>query len=320
MSNAPLNVEDFKGLLKGELEAFSYSVDDLIERYGRTYLNDAEFIVGKLNEFAARHGHSIEDVLNLYRRFTEQVIEEYRVYAETGKYRYETGESPGAVFGNEQFDFCYLYVLTISTALNRSRYEVYLHYREMVRKYLAHGDLLLEIGGGNCLDALFASDFGHVDVYELNSESLVWQEIAGLSGKVNLKIETYDFAESKRYDFVSMLEVLEHVTDPGAYLRGAHRVLKDDGRAYLTFAIRMPQFDHIYHFRSIEECQQLLSEAGFRVVDDYCTISSYRPFSEAERWELAADPHYAVTYCCVVEKLPPETDALLLDFNVSLDT
>ena len=320
MTNATLNVEDFRGLLKGELEPFSYSVGNLMERYGQTYLDDAEFIIGKLTEFAARHGHSLEDVLSLYRRFTDQVVEEYRLYAQTGKYRYETGESPGPVFAEGHFDLCYLYVLTLSTALNQSRYEVYLHYREMVRKYLAHGDLSLEIGGGNCLDAMFASDYGRVEVYELNKESLLWQEIAGLRGKINLKIETYDFAEIRRYDFVSMLEVLEHVTDPGTYLRGVHRVLKDDGRAYLTFAIRMPQFDHVYHFRSIEECQQLLSETGFSVVDDYCTISSYRPFSEAERWELAADPRYAVTYCCVVEKLPPETDALLLDFNVSLDT
>jgi SAM-dependent methyltransferase len=320
MSIATPHVEDFMGLLKGELEPFSYSVGDLIERYGRSYLDDAEFILGKLKEFAARHAHSLEDVLGLYRHFTDQVVEEYRLYAETGKYRYETGESPGAVFAGSNFDLCYLYVLTLSTALNRSRYEVYRHYREMVQKYLAHGDSLLEIGGGNCLDAMFASDFGRVEVYELNKESLLWQEIVGLRGKIDLRIESYNFAESRRYDFVSMLEVLEHVADPSAYLRGVHRVLKDDGRAYLTFAIRMPQFDHLYHFRSIEECQRLLSETGFRVADDYCTISSYRPFSEAERWELAADPRYAVTYCCVAEKLPTDTDALLLEFNLSLDT
>ena len=306
-------------LLTGELEPFSYSVGDLIERYGQTYLTDAEFIMTKLKEFAARHNDTLEDVLSLYRHFTDHVVDEYRRYAQTGKYRYETGETPDVVFADGQFDLDYLYVLTLSTVLNRSRYEVYLHYREMVRKYLKHKNSLLEIGGGNCLDALFASDFANVDVYELNEESRVWQEIAGLNGKINLKIKTYDFAESGRYDFVSMLEVLEHVTDPGAYLCGVHRVLKDEGHAYLTFAVRMPQFDHFYHFRSIEECQQLLSETGFGLSDDYCTISSYLPFTEAERWQLAADPRYAVTYCCVVDKLPRKTDALLLDFNLALD-
>ena len=319
MSNAVLNVENFKGLLKGELEPFSYTVGELIEHYGQSYLDDAEFILGTLEKFAAGQGHNLEDVLKLYRRFTDHVVEEYRRYAQTGKYRYETGAQPDTVFAGDDFDVCYLYVLTLSTALNRSRYEVYRHYREMVRKYLERGNSLLEIGGGNCLDAMFASDLGRVEVYELNRKSLQWQELVGLRGKINLKIESYDFAESRHYDFVSMVELLEHVSDPGAYLRGAHRVLKDYGRAYLTFAIRMPQFDHLYHFRTIEECEQLLSETGFCVADDYCTISSYRPFTEAERWELAADTRNAVTYCCVVKKLPRATDALLLDFNLSLD-
>ncbi|MFN2416198.1 MAG: class I SAM-dependent methyltransferase [Pyrinomonadaceae bacterium] len=320
MSDASTYVEDFLGRLKGELEPFAYSVSDLVERYGRAYQDDAAFILRKLEEFAARHGHGLPYVLDLYLRFTEHTVEEYRLYGATGRYRYETGEPGGAIFPGGDFDLSYLYVLTASTALNRSRYEVYRHYREAAREYLKPGGSFLEIGGGNCLDALFAGDFGRVEVYEVNEKSLVWQEILGLSGKVDLRVATYDFEDSGRYDFVSMLEVLEHVSDPGEYLRGAHRALKDDGRAYLTFAIRMPQFDHLYHFKSVEQCRRLLSESGFRVADDYCTISSYRPFDEAERWELADDPRYAVTYCCVAEKQQPEeADDLLREFNLSLD-
>lgn len=320
ISDSAYCVEDFLGLLEGELEPFKYSVADLIERYGNGYLDDAEFIIRKLQAFASIHGHDLAEALAIYRRSTEQVVEEYRLYAATGKYRYETGESPRSVFTGDHFDLSYLYVLTLSTALNRSRYEVYLHYREMARKHLPRGGgWFLEIGGGNCIDAMFINNFGHVKVYELNEKSIIWHEILGLIGKVDLRIEPYRFEELEQYDFVSIIEVLEHVGDPAAYLRGLHKVLKYDGRAYLTFAVRMPQFDHVYHFRSVEECQQLLSDAGFRVADDYCTISSYRPFAEGERWKLAADPRYAVTYCCVAAKQSPETEAILREFNLSLD-
>jgi SAM-dependent methyltransferase len=137
---------------------------------------------------------------------------------------------------------------------------------------------------------------------------------------VDLKIEYYTFDDRARYDFVSMIELLEHVSDPAAYLRGAHRVLADDGCAYLTFAVRMPQLDHLYQFDSVEECRQLAEAAGFRVVEDYCTINTHQPFAEAERWGLAADPKYAVTYCCLVRKQTGrEAAALIEDFNDDLD-
>jgi SAM-dependent methyltransferase len=320
MLSASTYVEDFLSHLNGDLEPFGYSVRDLIECYGREYEDDAAFILGKLEEFAALHGHGLVEILELYLQFTRQVVEEYRLYGKTGRYRYETETSAAPDFGDGDFNLSYLYVLTLSTALNRSRYEVFRHYRGMLKKHLGPGGAILEIGGGNCLDALYTCDFGSVDVYELNDKSLIWQELLGLRGQINLKIETYDFADLRRYDFVSMIELLEHVSDPAAYLRGLHKVLKDDGHAYLTFAVRMPQFDHLYHFRSADECKRLLDDSGFAVAEDYFTISSYRPFREEERASLANDSRYAVTYCCVVEKQSgAEAEQLLREFNLSIE-
>jgi hypothetical protein len=178
---------------------------------------------------------------------------------------------------------------------------------------------VLEIGGGNCLDSMFVSGFGTVDVYEKNELSLVWQKILGLGQRITLKLENYCFQDIGKYDLVTMIELLEHVESPNSYLKGARAVLEDDGYGYLTFAVRMPQVDHIQQFDSIEECKNLIQQCGFGVVEDFCTILNYVPFDDDERWSLAADPNYAVTYCCVVEKeTENDIDRLVGTFNDQL--
>src|SRR5437764_8555349 len=99
MLRASTYIEDLLSYLKGDLEPFSYSVRDLIECYGREYEADAAFILRKLEEFAALHGHGLVDILELYLQFTRQVVEEYRLYGRTGRYRYETETSAGPDFG-----------------------------------------------------------------------------------------------------------------------------------------------------------------------------------------------------------------------------
>ena len=312
--------EDFRQRLQGDCEPFAYHVRELEQLYGDTYRRDAALIMQQLESFASHHGDALPGVLHRYEEYTRELLAEYEAYRRTRRYRHSSEEEIEHIVDGEQFKKEYLYTLTLSTALNRSRYEVHLHFKEMIKKYLKPGSTILEIGGGNCLNALLASDYGRVCVYEKNELSLLWHEILELQDKVELKIQTYRFDEPNRYDFVVMVELLEHVNDPSRYLDGAYTVLKDKGHAYLTFALRMPQVDHVSEFTSVEQCHALLDEAGLPVVEEYCTISSHRPFDEEERWELARDPKYPVTYCCVVGKFASnEASPQVESFNEELE-
>jgi hypothetical protein len=306
--------------LHGDLELFAYEIRDLTERYGEVYTRDATFILINLEQFAAHHGDTLLGILRLYYDFTRQVVEDSKLFARTGRYQNSSESDIEHLVSDATFQLHYLYFLTLSSALLRNRYEVFRHYRSMVRKHLGGDNLCLEIGGGNCIDALFLSDFGRVDVFERNEMSLLWQKILGIENKVNLKIAYYDFGDRAKYDFVTMIELLEHVSDPAQYLKGAHRVLKDEGSAYLTFALRMPQVDHLFLFESIEQCQGLLSDSGFSIVEDFCTINTHQPFAEETRWTLANDPKSAVTYCCYVKKHEAREIQRLIDvFNDGLN-
>jgi len=308
--------EDFRRLLVQDLEFFRYPVDDLVQRYGSEYMEDSVPILRWLEEFAQRNGSTFIEVLSQYGAYVRRAALEYREFQKSGDYQCALGENTDSLRDDPALQLQYLYILTLSTALNRSRYDVFRHFRTTVREYLSPGGRMLEIGCGNCLDALYVSQYAQVDAYELNPYSVCWQKMLDLRDRVSLHTEWYDFVSAHPYDFVAMIELLEHLREPLQYLAGAHRVLKDGGYGYFTFAIRMPQFDHLFQFNSVEECKDMICTSGFRIVDEFCTISTYLSFEEHERWQLAGDPRYAVIYCCLAQKSSSEQTSDLLDaFN-----
>jgi SAM-dependent methyltransferase len=302
---------DFLDLLQDDLEFFRYPVLDLVDRYGESYKGNALFILGRLEKFAGAQGDTLVDTLSFYARYVKQVAED--------RQRLQGGTKAGAIPWDRQFQLEYIYALTLSTALNRSRYELFVDYRRVLEEHFQRG-ALLEIGAGNCLDAEFASSCGTVRAYEKNELSRVWQSALSLDKTFDLRIEEYRFDEPDAYDFVTMIELLEHLEDPGKCLENTARVLKDGGLAYLTFAIRMPQIDHLFNFMSVQECRNLLAETSLAPIWEQCLIDTYLPFEENERWRLADDPRQAVIYCCLVRKMRREELGTVVDeFNERLE-
>jgi len=67
--------------------------------------------------------------------------------------------------------------------------------------------------------------------------------------------------------FLTNVEVLEHLEDPLAFLKGLNRMLEVDGLAMITAAITAPNADHIYLYNSVNEVVAQIEEAGFKVLD-----------------------------------------------------
>ncbi|MFH0908122.1 MAG: class I SAM-dependent methyltransferase [bacterium] len=59
--------------------------------------------------------------------------------------------------------------------------------------------------------------------------------------------------------------MLEHLEDPGAFLRSLAGQLTKGGRAFVTLALTAAQPDHIYEFRTAEEAERMAEAAGFVV-------------------------------------------------------
>jgi SAM-dependent methyltransferase len=310
---------DLLRLLGAGLELFHYSASDLGERYGDAYKSDAVFLFQKAEDFARACGDDLHAALASYRAWIERAAVG-RSASGPPHAAGAGGRTAGLSLDDPGLRRDYFYALTLSTALNRSRYELSRHYRQSVQEHLRAGATTLEIGAGNCLDAALASRYGRVCAYEKNDLSRVWLRLLDLAGSVDLRIESYLFDQPRTFDLVVMIELLEHVADPGAYLEGAYRVLKDEGLAFLTFAVRMPQFDHLTDFASIEECRGLLADHGFAIRQERCLIDTYLPFEEADRWRLAGDSTHPLVYSCLVSKVAPLRESTdLVAWNEEID-
>lgn len=79
-------------------------------------------------------------------------------------------------------------------------------------------------------------------------------------------------------DWLVCVEVLEHMDDPVAFLRGLRRNMALGARAFITAALNAAHADHIYLYRNSNEVLTQLIEAGFTLEQSFVG-AAYKPSS-----------------------------------------
>ncbi len=77
-------------------------------------------------------------------------------------------------------------------------------------------------------------------------------------------------------DWLVCVEVLEHLDDPVAFLRGLKRNMAPGGKAFITAALSAAHADHIYLYRNAGEVLEQLLEAGFSLEQSFVG-AAYKP-------------------------------------------
>jgi ubiquinone/menaquinone biosynthesis C-methylase UbiE len=77
-----------------------------------------------------------------------------------------------------------------------------------------------------------------------------------------------EFESEKKFDYIIMGEVLEHVEDPMSLLLAVKKLLAPEGRFYMTTCANCPAIDHVYCFDSVEAIVEMINESGFRILKD----------------------------------------------------
>jgi cyclopropane fatty-acyl-phospholipid synthase-like methyltransferase len=88
-------------------------------------------------------------------------------------------------------------------------------------------------------------------------------------------------------EWLVCVEVLEHLEDPVAFLRGLRATLAPGGKAFITAALNAAHADHIYLYRTAEDVLAHLVEAGFTLETSFVG-AAYKPSRPGVPVPLAA--------------------------------
>jgi SAM-dependent methyltransferase len=152
--------------------------------------------------------------------------------------------------------------------------------------YVPENVTILDIGCGFGQSLAYHQDRG-CDVFGVEADSNI-KRVAEKFG-FNVKVGLFDACDYKpdTFDYVTMDQVLEHVTDPADVLKGINLILKDNGHLVLSFPNANGWGAKIFrkkwinwhtpyhlHFYSDESLDILAKDCGFEVVKKQTITSS----------------------------------------------
>lgn len=128
--------------------------------------------------------------------------------------------------------------------------------------------------------------------YEISEESKAFSErqatAFGVGERLHVEIRNVVETPPEPIGWLLCVEVLEHLEDPVAFLRGLRSILAPGGKAFVTTALNAPHDDHIFLYRTAAEvCDQFL-EVGFEIEGYFCSPAGKPAFRGAPVPEVAA--------------------------------
>lgn len=235
--------------------------------------------------------------------YSSYVHELKAMHSEYLKMREYSGKSINSEWNIERLNKEYPFILILSILFSINRFEIYKYFREMTCKYVWTGTKCLEIGTGSGIDSLFLSDKFNLETYDTNPISRKCLEALNIIDNVNYYQTEFSFKKENYYDYIVMTELLEHVEDPVKLLKGAAASIKNNGYIFVTFAMRTPQIDHIYHYMDLQQVKNQIEESGLNVRDEFIAVNTMMSLDEEQKMKAINSFKIPINYCCVLRKI-----------------
>jgi len=236
-----------------------------------TFFARGEDLLAPFEPFLISKGHDFEWGVECHLKLRDSMIAERMDFLRSGKYRSSSFEEVRArVYENPGVMEQHMYGLVFAQLLWPEQYARFCFFADNLVAYRDRISSYLEVGGGHAWYIKTAvallkpgTRFDLVDISPTSSELA-----KALSPNDRIEYFLCDIqtlAETRRYDMISIGEVIEHLEDPLSMLRKIHGMLTADGRLFLSTPVNSPTLDHIYLFNNAQEIRDLLDRAGFAI-------------------------------------------------------
>ena len=232
--------------------------------------------------FLIREGVSAEDIATSYLTIVEDTFVEEMRFRETGHYRFSTlSEVQPMVYGNHDYMSRYMIGLALSSFWWSNHLKMRRFFQRQLPLLCEKSGIYREVGPGHGMYFLESMRNCRFDSYEGVDISPTSVDMAkrlvnsGFFGSFpSANIILGDFLDDTPLipsEVLVMGEVLEHVEDPGAFLRRAYQTTTEAPFVFLTTCINAPAIDHLYNPGSIDNLERLFHDYGF-VIRDKCIV------------------------------------------------
>jgi 2-polyprenyl-3-methyl-5-hydroxy-6-metoxy-1,4-benzoquinol methylase len=163
----------------------------------------------------------------------------------------------------------------------------------------------LEIGPGHGYYFRQAGNIGNFDRMigvDISAASIALTrdivEHMGMTSRAKVNLIESDFlkvsGDALDCSCIVMGEVLEHVEDPGQFLRAIARLSRRHTHVFITTCVNAPAIDHISLFRTPGEVEELIRRNGLELVDALRVPYAGKTLQECEAQRLAINVAYTL--------------------------
>ena len=261
------------------------------------YFERAEKFFSKYSDLLREDGKNMDFGIECYLKMITDMNFETVRFLETEKYSSNSfAEVNQRVYGNPGIMEYYMHGLLLSQFLWKYHYDTLLFFNESIQRHKNGIKNYLEIGGGH---GLYLSEAAEIltthsvyDVVDISESSLALAKRFIENKSVNYFLsDIFEFHPKKKYDFITLGEVIEHVEDPILLLKKVGELLSENGILFLTTPTNAPTIDHLYLFKNVEEIRILLREAGFVIGEERSFCAENLPLETAEEMKIS------ILYC-----------------------
>lgn len=263
-----------------------------LAHYGEAHEALAEHFLQRYQRHLQASGLDLRFGVDCYLRMLVDMLDERVRFLRSGRYRHSSfAEVEQCVYANPEVMTYHMHGLALAQFLWFDQYERLLFFRNNLNRHLPQAGKYLELGGGHGLYMSQALELlpptCSFDLVDISTSSL--QLARGLIDDSRVSYhqsDIFEFSAAAAYDFITLGEVLEHVEHPRQLLQRIGELLTADGVCYLTTPINAPMIDHIHLFNHADEIRELISQAGFTLLEEKLVISERISEEQARRFKV----------------------------------
>jgi|GEM_PF-290544 2-polyprenyl-3-methyl-5-hydroxy-6-metoxy-1,4-benzoquinol methylase len=271
----------------------SKKVKKNLKKLDQEYTDRANIFLGRYIEMLEQDGKTLDFAIDSYLKMIADVNHESLHFLETGEYTSKSfDEVNSRVYNNPEVMAYYMHALLLSQFLWKQHYDILIYFNKVVKDNSDQILNYMEVGGGHGLYISEAINIkgnnANYDVVDISSTSLDIAKKLIKNDSVNFILsDIYDYRPEKKYDFITMGEVMEHVEDPVSLLKQLKRLLKEKGKLFITTPTNAPAIDHIYLFRNADEIREVIKDAGFSIESEISIYTEDLPEELLEKYKIS---------------------------------